>query len=60
LNFKTNEMESIKTISELNSQKKLWETPILMEHGSKNTESGTSTWWPEAAHQTTSVYGTMS
>ncbi len=53
-------MESIKTISELNTEKKNWETPILRTNDNTNTESGAYAFSPESAHNGTSINGTMS
>ncbi len=56
MNFKTNKMESIKTISELNTEKKQWEAPMLKTNASENTEVGTFGGGPEGFHSTTTTF----
>ncbi len=54
-------MESIKTISDLNTEKKIWEAPMLKTNASENTEVGTAPFGPEGFHSvTTTVYSTPS
>ena len=50
-------MESIKTISELNTEKKLWETPMLKTNDSEITEAGSSYAMLEGQHGTFSTLG---